>query len=91
MHASAPIRLLIVERQPVLTPEIRYALGDDKMFEEVGHVGSAVDATRLARERGAGPGYRGKHPARAWRVRADALLPPALAENGGGVRDPRGL
>jgi DNA-binding NarL/FixJ family response regulator len=51
MNARAPIRLLIVERQPVLTPEIRYALGDDQSFDLVGWVGSAVEATRLVRER----------------------------------------
>jgi DNA-binding NarL/FixJ family response regulator len=50
MNARAPIRLLIVERQPVLTPEIRYALGDDRSFDLVGWVGSAVEATRLVRD-----------------------------------------
>jgi DNA-binding NarL/FixJ family response regulator len=49
MHVRAPIRLLIVERQPILTPELRYALGDDQVFELAGHVSSAVEATRLAR------------------------------------------
>ena len=51
MNVRAPIRLLIVERQPVLTPEIRYALGDDQSFDLVAWVGSAVEATRLARDR----------------------------------------
>jgi DNA-binding NarL/FixJ family response regulator len=55
MNARAPIRLLIVERQPVLTPEIRYALGDDRSFDLVGWVGSAVEATRLVREADRGP------------------------------------
>jgi DNA-binding NarL/FixJ family response regulator len=50
MTARVPIRLLIVERQPALTPEIRYALGDDRSFDVVGWVGSAVEATRLVRE-----------------------------------------
>jgi DNA-binding NarL/FixJ family response regulator len=50
MNARAPTRLLIVERQPVLTPEIRYALGDDRSFDLVGWVGSAVEATRLVRD-----------------------------------------
>jgi DNA-binding NarL/FixJ family response regulator len=50
MNARAPIRLLIVERQPVLTPDIRYALGDDGSFDLVGWVGSAVEATRLVRD-----------------------------------------
>ena len=50
MNVRAPIRLLIVERQPVLTPEIRYALGDHRSFDLVGWVGSAVEATRLVRD-----------------------------------------
>jgi DNA-binding NarL/FixJ family response regulator len=50
MHASAPTRLLIVERNPVLTPEIRDALGDDRSFDLLARVGTAVEATRLVRD-----------------------------------------
>lgn len=45
-----PIRLLIVERQPVVTPEVRARLGHDQQFAIVGRVASAVEATRLARD-----------------------------------------
>jgi DNA-binding NarL/FixJ family response regulator len=52
MHAAlnTPIRLLIVERQPVVTPEIRTRLGREPGFAMVGRVGSAVEATRLVRD-----------------------------------------
>jgi DNA-binding NarL/FixJ family response regulator len=52
MHAAlnTPIRLLIVERQPVVTPEIRTRLGREPGFAVVGRVGSAVEATRLVRD-----------------------------------------
>jgi DNA-binding NarL/FixJ family response regulator len=52
MHAAlnTPIRLLIVERQPVVTPEIRARLGREPGFAVVGRVGSAVEATRLVRD-----------------------------------------
>jgi DNA-binding NarL/FixJ family response regulator len=50
MHAPAPTRLLIVEHNAVLTPEIRDALGTDRSFELVARVGSAVQATRLVRD-----------------------------------------
>jgi DNA-binding NarL/FixJ family response regulator len=50
MHPSSPLRLLVVERQPVLTPEIRDALSDDLSFDLLARVGSAVEATRLVRE-----------------------------------------
>lgn len=45
-----PTRLLIVERQPVVTPEVRARLGRDPYFALVGRVSSAVEATRLARD-----------------------------------------
>jgi DNA-binding NarL/FixJ family response regulator len=47
---TAPIRLLIVERQPVVTPEVRTRLGREPGFAIVGRVGSAVEATRLVRD-----------------------------------------
>jgi DNA-binding NarL/FixJ family response regulator len=52
MHAAlnTPIRLLIVERQPVVTPEIRTRLGREPGFAMVGRVGSAVEATRMVRD-----------------------------------------
>jgi DNA-binding NarL/FixJ family response regulator len=52
MHApqTSPVRLLIVERQPVVTPEVRARLGRDANFAVVGRVGSAVEATRLLRD-----------------------------------------
>jgi DNA-binding NarL/FixJ family response regulator len=50
MHPSSPLRLLVVERQPVLTAEIRDALSDDLSFDLLARVGSAVEATRLVRE-----------------------------------------
>ena len=50
MHATSPIRLLVVERQPVLTPEIRDALDRHASFDLLARVGSAVEATRLVRE-----------------------------------------
>jgi DNA-binding NarL/FixJ family response regulator len=50
MHAPSPSRVLIVERQPVLTPEVRARLGREARFAVVGRVGSAVEATRLVRE-----------------------------------------
>jgi DNA-binding NarL/FixJ family response regulator len=47
---SEPVRLLIVERQPVVTPEVRARLGREPGFAVVGRVGSAVEATRLIRD-----------------------------------------
>jgi DNA-binding NarL/FixJ family response regulator len=45
-----PIRLLIVERQPVVTPEVRARLAREPGFAVVGRVGSAVEATRFGRD-----------------------------------------
>jgi DNA-binding NarL/FixJ family response regulator len=45
-----PVRLLIVERQPVVTPEVRTRLGREPGFAMVGRVASAVEATRLMRD-----------------------------------------
>lgn len=52
MHApqTSPVRLLIVERQPVVTPEVRARLGRESNFAVVGRVGSAVEATRMLRD-----------------------------------------
>jgi DNA-binding NarL/FixJ family response regulator len=50
MHATSLVRLLVVERQPVLTADIRDALSGDAAFDVVARVGSAVEATRLVRE-----------------------------------------
>jgi DNA-binding NarL/FixJ family response regulator len=52
MHAvqNSPVRLLIVERQPVVTPEVRTRLGHAPGFAVVGRVSSAVEATRLVRD-----------------------------------------
>src|SRR5438045_9783356 len=52
MHSAQtdPVRLLIVERQPVVTPEVRARLGREPGFAVVGRVGSAVEATRLVRD-----------------------------------------
>src|SRR6202011_1870236 len=52
MHAAqtSSIRLLIVERQPVVTPEVRARLGREPNFAVVGRVGSAVEATRMLRD-----------------------------------------
>src|SRR2546421_9678149 len=52
MHSAQtdPVRLLIVERQPVVTPEVRNRLGREPGFAVVGRVGSAVEATRLIRD-----------------------------------------
>jgi len=47
---NEPVRLLIVERQPVVTPEVRARLGREPGFAVVGRVGSAVEATRFARD-----------------------------------------
>ena len=44
------VRLLIVERQPVVTPEVRARLGREPGFTVLGREGSAVEATRFARE-----------------------------------------
>jgi DNA-binding NarL/FixJ family response regulator len=44
------IRLLIVEHQPVVTPELRARLGREPDFGVVGRVGSAAEATRLLRD-----------------------------------------
>src|SRR5437773_12323932 len=46
----SPVRLLIVERQPVVTPEVRARIGREASFAVVGKVGSAVEATRLMRD-----------------------------------------
>jgi DNA-binding NarL/FixJ family response regulator len=43
-------RVLIVERQPVVTPEVSAGLGRAPGFALVGRVGSAVEATRLVRD-----------------------------------------
>jgi len=45
-----PVRLLIVERQPVVTPEVRARLAREPGFALVGRVSSAVEATRLGRD-----------------------------------------
>jgi len=45
-----PVRLLIVERQPVVTPEVRARLAREPGFAIVGRVGSAVEATRFGRD-----------------------------------------
>src|SRR5437764_14080374 len=52
MHApqTSPVRLLIVERQAVVTPEVRARLGREPQFAMVGRVGSAVEATRMVRD-----------------------------------------
>ena len=52
MHAAQtdPVRLLIVERQPVVTPEVRARLAREPGFAVVGRVSSAVEATRLGRD-----------------------------------------
>ena len=52
MHPAPaqPVRLLIVERQPVVTPEVRSRLGREPGFAVVGRVGSAVEATRMIRD-----------------------------------------
>jgi DNA-binding NarL/FixJ family response regulator len=50
MTAPSPSRVLIVERQPVLTPEVRARLAREPALAIVGRVGSAVEATRLVRE-----------------------------------------
>jgi DNA-binding NarL/FixJ family response regulator len=52
MHAAqtGPLRLLIVERQPVVTPEVRTRLGREPGFAVVGRVSSAIEATRLLRD-----------------------------------------
>src|SRR5437763_8291878 len=49
-QSAEPTRVLIVERQPVVTPEVRARLGREPGFALVGRVGSAVEATRLARD-----------------------------------------
>jgi DNA-binding NarL/FixJ family response regulator len=50
MAQSEPVRLLIVERQPVVTPEVRHRLGREPGFAVVGRVGSAIEATRFIRD-----------------------------------------
>lgn len=45
-----PVRLLIVERQPVVTPEVRHRLGREPGFAVIGRVSSAVEATRFVRD-----------------------------------------
>src|SRR5690242_13248293 len=47
---SDPVRLLIVERQPVVTPEVRARLGREPGFAVIGRVASAVEATRFGRD-----------------------------------------
>jgi DNA-binding NarL/FixJ family response regulator len=47
-----PVRLLIVERQPVVTPEVRSRLAREPGFAVVGRVSSAVEATRFGRDQG---------------------------------------
>src|SRR5258708_24712532 len=49
-QSAEPTRVLIVERQPVVTPEVRTRLGREPGFAMVGRVGSAVEATRLMRD-----------------------------------------
>src|SRR5260370_4604410 len=51
MHAAPtdPVRRLIVERQPVVTPEVRARLGREPGFALVGRVSSAVEARRFMR------------------------------------------
>jgi DNA-binding NarL/FixJ family response regulator len=49
---SDPIRLLIVERQPVVIPEVRARLGREPGFAVVGRVASAMEATRFGRDQG---------------------------------------
>lgn len=44
------VRLLIVERQPVVTPEVRARIGREPGFAVLGRVGSAVEATRFTRD-----------------------------------------
>jgi DNA-binding NarL/FixJ family response regulator len=48
--ATSLVRLLVVERQPVVTPEVRQRLTREPGFVVVGRVGSAVEATRLLRD-----------------------------------------
>jgi DNA-binding NarL/FixJ family response regulator len=43
---------LIVERQPVVTPEVRSRLAREPGFAVVGRVSSAVEATRFGRDQG---------------------------------------
>src|SRR5260370_24680343 len=50
MSSIGPLRLLIVERQPVVTPEVRLRLGREPGFAVVGRVSSAVEATRFLRD-----------------------------------------
>jgi DNA-binding NarL/FixJ family response regulator len=50
MRVAGRTRVLLVERRPVLTPEIRDALGAERSFDLLARVGSAAEATRLARE-----------------------------------------
>ena len=50
MPQPEPVRLLIVERQPVVTAEVRTRLGREPGFAVVGRVGSAVEATRFMRD-----------------------------------------
>ena len=47
MPTPEPARLLIVERQPAATSEVRTRLGREPGFAVVGRVGSAVEATRV--------------------------------------------
>jgi DNA-binding NarL/FixJ family response regulator len=45
-----PVRLLIVEHQPVVTPEVRARLSREPGLAVVGRVGSAIEATRFGRD-----------------------------------------
>jgi DNA-binding NarL/FixJ family response regulator len=47
---SSPVRLLIVEHQPAVTPEVRQRIAREPGFVVVGRVGSAVEATRQLRD-----------------------------------------
>src|SRR5579871_1194328 len=47
---SEPVRLLIVERQPVVTQEVRNRLNREPGLAVVGRVSSAVEATRFVRD-----------------------------------------
>jgi DNA-binding NarL/FixJ family response regulator len=49
IQRQAPIRVLIVEQRPVLSPEVRSALERNPRFVIVGESTSAAEATRVAR------------------------------------------
>jgi DNA-binding NarL/FixJ family response regulator len=50
VQRAAPVRVLIVERSPVLTREVRTAIAREATLQVTGHVASAVEATRLVRD-----------------------------------------